>query len=90
MALLVVAISAVGAAYAMLTGANRPIGEAKVNVTTPLEPVEETPVTAMGTPLFKTVKFDGNAVVERSVSLKVRVTVVPAVLTAAEDKVGAV
>lgn len=89
-ALLVVAVLDVGAAYEMLTGANRPIGEAKVNVTTPLEPVEETPVTAMGTPLFKTVKSAGSAVVERTVSLNVKVTVVPAVLTAAEFKVGGV
>ena len=90
-ALLVVAVLDAGAAYEMLTVACRPIGLANVRVTTPLVPGEETPVTAMGTPLFKTVKSAGSAVVERTFSLNVKVTVVPAaVLTAAEFKVGGV
>jgi hypothetical protein len=61
-----------------------------VSVTALFDPVEETPVTAIGTPLFKTVKSDGDAVVERRVSLKVNVTDVPALFTAVDDKVGGV
>jgi hypothetical protein len=61
-----------------------------VSVTALFDPVEETPVTAIGTPLFKTVKSDGDAVVERRVSLKVNVTDVPALFTVVDDKVGGV
>ena len=61
-----------------------------MSVTALFDPVEETPVTAIGTPLFKTVKSDGDAVVERRVSLKVNVTDVPALFTAVDDKVGGV
>ncbi len=89
-ALFVVDVSAVGAAYDTLTGSDLPIGVANVSVTTPSDPVEETPVTAMGTPLFNTVKSDGSAVVERRVSLNVNVTVNPVVATAVDDKVGGV
>ena len=66
------------------------MGEDNVSVTALFDPVEETPVTAIGTPLFKTVKSDGEAVVDRRVSLKVNVTVSPVLATAVDDNVGGV
>lgn len=61
-----------------------------MSVTALFDPVEETPVTAIGTPLFKTVKSDGEAVVDRRVSLNVNVTISPVLATAVDDNVGGV
>ena len=83
-------VSAVGAAYETLTGSDFPIGVANVSVTTLLVPVEATAITSIGTPLFNTVKSVGDAVVERRVSLNVKVTDVPVLVTAVDDNVGGV
>ena len=66
------------------------MGDASVSVTSLFDPVDDTAVTVTGTPLFSTVKSEGNAVVERIVSLNLKVIVVPLVATEADDSVGGV
>jgi hypothetical protein len=83
---LVVAPLAVGAAYAIASVFSELITELRVSCT--VDPEIATELTATVLPLAVTVKALARAVVDDNVSLYVSVTIVPAVLMAAETYVG--